>query len=67
MIQDENAQLELQRLIDYCDRTTTERVVIQIKRYIHTGQEMRLSTVIGSYEMDELVLDLGSEVNVMKK
>lgn len=28
---------------------------------------MRLSAVIGSYEMDEIVLDLGSEVNVMTK
>ena len=28
---------------------------------------MRLSTVIGTYEMDEVVLDLGSEVNVMTK
>ena len=28
---------------------------------------MRLNTVIGSYEMDEVVLDLGSEVNVMTK
>ena len=28
---------------------------------------MRLSVVIGAYEMDEVVLDLGSEVNVMTK
>ena len=28
---------------------------------------MRLGSVIGPYEMDELVLDLGSEVNVMTK
>ena len=28
---------------------------------------MRLSAGIGSYEMDEVVLDLGSEVNVMTK
>ena len=28
---------------------------------------MRLSAVIGSYEIDEVVLDLGSEVNVMTK
>ena len=28
---------------------------------------MRLSVVIGSYEMDEVVLDLGSKVNVMTK
>ena len=28
---------------------------------------MRLNVVIGSYEMDKVVLDLGSEVNVMTK
>ena len=28
---------------------------------------MRLNTVIGLYEMDEVVLNLGSEVNVMTK
>ena len=28
---------------------------------------MRFSTVIGSYEMDKVVLDLGSKVNVMTK
>jgi hypothetical protein len=44
-----------------------QRAVNQIKRYIRIGQEMRLSAVIGSYEMDEVVLDLGSEVNVMTK
>ena len=62
-----NAQLEVQRLIDHYDLTTTERAVNQIKRYIRIGWEMRLSAVIGSYEMDEVVLDLGSEVNVMTK
>ena len=58
--------MEVQRLIDYCE-PTAERAINQIKRYIHTGQEMRLSTVIGAYEMDEVVLDLGSEVDVMTK
>ena len=28
---------------------------------------MRLITIIGTYEMDEVVLDLGSEVNDMTK
>ena len=60
-------QLEVQQLIDYCNPTTTERAAKQIKRYIHTGREMRLSVVIGSYEMNEVVLDLGSKVNVMTK
>ena len=57
MIWDENALLEVQLLIDYCGPTTTERAVNQIKRYIRTRREMRLSDVIGSYEMDEAVLD----------
>ena len=67
LIRDKNAYLEVQRLIDYCDPTTTERAVNQIKRYIHIKREMRLSAVIGSYEMHEVVLDLGSEVNAMTK
>ena len=54
-------------MIDYCDLATIERAVNQIKIYICIGQELRLSAVIGSYEMDEVVLDLGSEVSVMKK
>ena len=67
LIHDENAQFKVQRLIEYCDPTTAERAVNQIKRYIRTGREMRISVVIGSFEMDEVVLDLGSEVNVMRK
>ena len=58
-------------MIDYCDLAnipaTAERAVNQIKRYVCIGREMRLNVVIGSYEMDEVVLDLGSEVNVMTK
>ena len=61
----------MQRLIDYSDLANipaiAERAVNQIKRYVHIGREMRLSAVIGYYEMDEVVLDLGSEVNVMTK
>jgi hypothetical protein len=53
-------------LIDYCE-PIAERTINQIKRYIRIGREMRLNAVIGAYEMDEVVLDLGSEVNVMKK
>ena len=60
-------QLEVQRLIDYCDPDTIERAVNQIKWYIRIGREMRLNAVIGLYEMDEVVLDLGPEVNVMMK
>ena len=67
LIHDENTQFKVQHLIDYCDPTAIERGVNQIKRDIRSGQEMRLSAVIISYEMDEVILDLGSEVNVMTK
>ena len=43
------------------------RVVHQIKKYIRNGKEMRLSAQIGEYDMDEVILDLGSEVNVIMK
>jgi hypothetical protein len=43
------------------------RVVHQIKKYIQTGKEIRLSAQIGDYDMDEVILDLGSEVNVLMK
>ena len=44
-----------------------DRAVNHIKRYVRTGREMQLSTIIGTYEMDEVVLDMGSEVNVMTR
>ena len=33
----------------------------------HTGQEMQLTTQIGDYEIDQVILDLGSDVNVLPK
>ena len=43
------------------------RVVHHIKKYIRTKKEMRLNPLIGDYDMDEVILDLGSEVNVLTK
>ena len=40
LIRDENAQLEVQRLINCCDPATAKRTVNQIKRYIRIGREM---------------------------
>ena len=38
--------------------------VAQPKGY---GNEMRLTTQIGDYEMDQVILDLGSDANVLPK
>jgi hypothetical protein len=43
------------------------RVVNQVSRKRRKHKEMHLSAQIGDYGMDYVVLDLGSEVNVMMK
>jgi hypothetical protein len=44
------------------------RVVRKIgKHKTRTGREMRLTTQIGEYEMDQVILDLGSDANVLPK
>jgi hypothetical protein len=41
--------------------------VHQIGKRRRTNKELHLSAQIGEYDIDYVVLDLGSEVNVMKK
>ena len=38
-----------------------------IKKYVKTRREMRLSLQIGYYDTDEVILDLGSKVNILTK
>ena len=57
----------MQSLIDKCKQPVVNRVVHHIKKYIRTWKEMRLNAQIGDYDMDEVILDLGSEVNVLTK
>jgi len=37
------------------------------KRALHIAREMRLTAQIGKYEMDLVILDLGSDANVLRK
>ena len=43
------------------------RAVHQIGKKRRTNKELHLNAQIGEYEIDYVVLDLGSEVNVMTK
>ena len=43
------------------------RAVHNIMRHTRTGREMKFTAQIGEFEMDEVVLDLGSEFNVLTK
>ena len=71
LLRDERELLEIQTLIDRCAQSTpivvVNKAVHQIKKYIRTGKEMWLNAQIGDYEMDEVILDRGSEVNVLTK
>ena len=80
LLRDEKAIVEIEKLIDSCDRSmfvvvaeyeehlsNTNKEVHQIKKYIRTGREMRLNAQIGDYDMDEVILELGSELNVLTK
>jgi len=55
LLQDSKAVKGLQELITICARTT------------RTGREMILTRQIGEYEMDQVILNLGSDVNVLPK
>jgi hypothetical protein len=43
------------------------RAVNQVSRKRRTNKELHLSAQIGDYDVDYVVLDLGSEVNVVMK
>jgi len=60
----------LQELINRCARTAPGElhVVRKIgKHKMRIGREMRLTVQIGEYEMDQVILDLGLDVNVLPK
>lgn len=60
----------LQELINRCAWTVPGElhVVWKIgKHKTRTGREMRLTVQIGEYEMDQVILDLGSDANVLPK
>jgi hypothetical protein len=71
LIKNERVVRELQQLIRQYEIGRVDpllsRVVNQVSRKRRTRKELHLSAYIGDYDMDYVVLDLGSEVNVMTK
>ena len=62
---------ELQCIIDQYQQpssmSSTQCAVHNIMGHTRTRRELRLTAQIGEFEMDEVILDLGSEVNVVNK
>jgi hypothetical protein len=71
LIKDEKVMKELQYLIRQYEIGRVDpllnRVVHQVSRKRRKNKELHLNSQIGDYEIDYVVLDLGSEVNVMTK
>jgi hypothetical protein len=71
LIKDERAIQELQHLIRQYEIGRIDpmlsRFVNQVSRKRRTNKELHLNVQIGDYDIDYVVLDLGSEVNVMMK
>jgi hypothetical protein len=71
LIKDESVVQELQNLIRQYKIGKVDpllnRVVHQISKNRRTNKELHLNAQIGEYDIDYVVLDLGSEVNVMRK
>ena len=71
LLRNEKAIGELQCIIDQCQQpslsSSAHRVVHNITGHTRTEREMKLIAQIGEFEMDEVILDLGSEVNVLTK
>lgn len=70
LLRDNKAIKGLQELINRCVGTMPgELFVVQTigKNETRMGQEMRLTTQIGEYEMDQVILDLVSDANVLPK
>lgn len=57
----------LQELITRFVGTMSGKPHIVGKHTMQTGREMRLTVQIREYEMDQVILDLGSDTNVLPK
>jgi hypothetical protein len=42
-----------------------ESEVCQVSKHKHTGREFKMTNELGGYDMDGVMLDLGSNVNIM--
>ena len=71
LVRNEQAIIEPQRIVDQCQpsssMSSTQCAVHNISGHTGTGREMRLTAQLGEFEMDEVILDLGSDVNVLTK
>jgi hypothetical protein len=71
LMKDETTLNALRGMIDHFTRerkvSTAQRVVNQVLRKKRTSRDFRLNVHIGEYDMDNVILELGSNVNFLPK
>ena len=67
LLRNHNALSELQKVIASCKPQQGSDQAKAVHRVRRTGREMRLNAQLGEQEMTDVILDLGSEVNVLTK
>ena len=66
LIQDKDALAELEALIEMLlEEDPPAKKINSVKTKFKTGHKLRMSVQIGDYDMDYIILDLGSDVNIL--
>ena len=66
LIQDKDALAELEALIEtLSEEDPPAKKVNSVKTKFKTRRELRMSTQIGDYDMDYIILNLRSDVNIL--
>ena len=67
LLRNQNDLNELQKVTVSCEPRRSSDRGKTVNRVRRTGREMRLHAQIGDYDMTNIILDLGSEVNVLTR
>jgi len=71
MLSDPSSVKILQNILEKCNSETEQNPELKTVNYLHTrrrkSKEFRLNSNIGDFNMGDIILDLGSEVNLLPK
>ena len=67
LLRNQDALTELQKVIASCGPQQSSGRDNTVHRVSRTGREMRMNAQIGAYDMTDVILDLGSDINVLTK
>ena len=66
MARDPESLVELETLVYHLDKELKDSMVNSLQKR-KTGKDMRMNIYIGDYKVESIILDLGSDVNILTK